>query len=67
MLIELKYEQIFLKLVLFDEPADEHNSALSILGLFSAEAAMKDYDVNPGEWDEQGNPKAPQSQLKHMW
>ena len=32
-----------------------------------AEAAMKDYDVNPGEWDEQGNPKAPQSQLKHMW
>ena len=32
-----------------------------------AEAAMKDYDVNPAEWDEQGNPRAPQSQLKHMW
>ena len=27
---------------------------------------MKDYDVNPADWDEQGNPRAPQSQLKHQ-
>ena len=32
-----------------------------------AEAAMKDYDVNPAEWDDEGKPKDGDTQLKRMW
>lgn len=32
-----------------------------------ASRAMKEYDVNPEEWDEQGRPKDAQGQLKRMW
>jgi len=32
-----------------------------------AEKALKDYDINPEEWDEKGAPTKPDDQLKHMW
>lgn len=33
----------------------------------SLEKAMKDFDIDPDEWDEQGKPRNPEGQLKQMW
>jgi len=32
-----------------------------------ADKFLKDYDINPEEWDDKGSPKKPDDQLKPIW